>query len=149
MFRKQWRNPNGFTLIELLVVMAIIGILVSATTVLTNKTRIYANDSHRLAGLQQLTLALQVYYADHGRYPAPSGRSTYVADIVGLVPRYIPELPVDPKHTGTRRYRYNSSDYTKGYTILVNMERDQIPWCRLNVGQPGSVAWDSTYPLCK
>jgi prepilin-type N-terminal cleavage/methylation domain-containing protein len=139
---------KGFTLIELLVVISIIAILSSITMAMLNQARVKTRDTQRTAQMQQFTLALQVYFTDHGRYPSTSS-GNYVQNIVGLAPEYIPKLPEDPRYkTGTNRYRYASNDFSKGYTILANYEGDSVTWCRIEAGAPGVTAWDQGYPTC-
>ncbi len=141
-------KSKGFTLIELLVVISIIAIISSITMAMLNQARVKTRDAHRSAQMQQFTLALQVYFTDHGRYPSTSS-GNYVQNIVGLAPHYIPKLPEDPRYTtGTNRYRYASDDLSKGYTILANFEGDGVTWCRIKAGAPGVVAWDQGYQAC-
>ena len=130
-------SKKGFTLIELLVVISIIGILASVVLISLNSARIKARDAQRKADLQQISKALELYYLDNGRYPGevwcdsskgssnvgpcnPNATgdtwSTTSGIYLGLVPRYIPTLPVDPINDVTYNYTYepvatNSSDY--------------------------------------
>ena len=119
-------NTKGFTLIELLVVIAIIGLLSSVITASVNVARAKARDAKRLSDLQQVQIALETYYADHGSYPATTGSypttSGYSYDmhcssgsvtwgigglsntgsggwVPNLAPTYIPVLPNDPSDT--------------------------------------------------
>lgn len=138
---------KGFTLIELLVVISIIGILASVVLASLSTARVKAQDSKRISELIQLTNALELYRLDKGTYP--SANPTYVDNIVGLAPKYIPILPKDPTNTGVSRYRYASDNFKLGYTILVDLKSDDVLWCRINSGHPGVAAWESGYPLCK
>jgi prepilin-type N-terminal cleavage/methylation domain-containing protein len=63
-------KSRGFTLIELLVVIAIIGLLSSVILASLNSARAKANDAKTRADLNQLSLALQLYYDNHNAYPA-------------------------------------------------------------------------------
>ena len=63
----------GFTLIELLVVIAIIGILSSIVLASLNSARAKARDVRRIADLRQISLALELFYDQQGRYPVNSG----------------------------------------------------------------------------
>ncbi len=63
------KKQNGFTLIELLVVISIIGLLSSMVMVALNNARIKARDAKRIADLNQLSKALEIYMDNHGSYP--------------------------------------------------------------------------------
>ena len=116
--------PNkGFTLIELLVVIAIIGIISSIVYVSFSQARAQSRDDIRKSELKQLQLAIELYKAQNGVYPdggcgmhdngnawvAPGTYTTGASYgdgtggtesnceeyIEGLVPDYIPALPVN------------------------------------------------------
>lgn len=99
---------RGFTLIELLVVIAIIGLLSSVVLASLGAARAKANNTRRVADLQQLRTALELYYSSNGAYPiVGSWRGTTAncyntgsdpnTAIPGLVPNYISSMPKDPK----------------------------------------------------
>ena len=71
---------RGFTLVELLVVIAIISILtiITASQFQTAKRR--ANDVARKGDLSALSKALEMYYADYGRFPASDNGAIKVMD---------------------------------------------------------------------
>lgn len=62
---KLFSARKGFTLIELLVVIAIIGILSTLAIIALGSARQKARDSKRVADMQQLGRALEVYYTDN------------------------------------------------------------------------------------
>ncbi|HYE22987.1 MAG TPA: prepilin-type N-terminal cleavage/methylation domain-containing protein [Candidatus Paceibacterota bacterium] len=118
-------RSRGFTLIELLIVIAIIGILSSTVLVSLNSARAKARDARRLSDLNQVRTALELYYFDNGSYPVRanwigttpgcySGPADPKTAIPGLVPKYLPSMPQDPKPTGTSYcylYRSDGKDY--------------------------------------
>lgn len=61
---------RGFTLIELLVVIAIIALLATVVMASLRSAQAKARDAIRIAGFREATTALQMYYQDHGSYPA-------------------------------------------------------------------------------
>lgn len=68
-------KKKGFTLIELLVVIFIIGLLTSIILVSLNGARSKARDAKRISDLNQISVALELYYHNHGSFPNifPSG----------------------------------------------------------------------------
>ena len=132
---------SGFTLIELLVVIAIIGVLASVVLASLNSARAKSRDARRRTDINQLRLALELYYDANGSYPLSAagpnwyssqpGQCCGVSDnggnwIPGLAPTYIPFLPREPL-PGTGRpqpicgpwipaYLYFSNG--TGYTLL-------------------------------
>jgi prepilin-type N-terminal cleavage/methylation domain-containing protein len=105
------KRQNGFTLIELLVVIAIIGILSSVVLASLNSARTKSRDARRLADLQQLKIALELYFDENVEYPA---------DIADLAPGQIGTVPTDPQ-TGDA-YAYEASDDPVGYCLGADLE---------------------------
>ncbi len=66
------KNKAGFTLIELLVVIAIIGLLASVVLVSVNSARQKSRDAKRLADINQIAKALELFYNDAAAYPTCS-----------------------------------------------------------------------------
>lgn len=63
-------NKNeGFTLIELLVVIAIIGLLSSVVMVSLDQARKRARDTKRVAEIEQLIQAVEMYHISNAAYP--------------------------------------------------------------------------------
>lgn len=135
---------KGFTLVEVLVVVAIIGILVSVVSLNFNEARQNSRDKVRMAELKQAQLALEVYKAQHGRYPemgcsAPDGSGGHIwtgpglhtaswglqcdtGYIAGLAPEFIPKLPTDPNRESEDNTGYIYSTNTDGtaYKLMVH-----------------------------
>lgn len=67
------KNANkisfGFTLIELLVVISIIGILATLVIIRLGQSRAQARDAQRVADIETMHNAIEMYYADHHVYP--------------------------------------------------------------------------------
>ncbi|MBU1292205.1 type II secretion system GspH family protein, partial [Patescibacteria group bacterium] len=126
-----WRSKNnkkGFTLIELLVVIAIIGLLASIVLVSLNSARAKARDARRKADLNQIRLALEMYYDSYNRYPQAGscgyGTNCYVYSTAGSswIPAlvsggYMSTMSIDPKNnangpwsTGNYSYAYGNVD---------------------------------------
>ena len=88
---KMFKNSKkGFTLIELLVVIAIIGILSSVVLASLNSARKKGRDARRVSDIQQMQLALELYFDANRQYPLLFN----VANIV--TPGYMSAIPSDP-----------------------------------------------------
>lgn len=98
---------RGFTLIELLVVVAIIGMLASVVIASLGNVRVKGRDARRIADLQQIRTALELYYSINGEYPQTEWNgwkcsfdsATWASLQTDLAP-YIRVLPKDPLNTG-------------------------------------------------
>ena len=81
-------NSRGFTLIELLVVVSILGTLSSVMVASLNRARMSARDAKRIAEINQMRKAAQIYYLDHSAYPPvneiidmPTGWSNFIGHL--------------------------------------------------------------------
>ncbi len=88
------RNSRGFTLVELLVVIAIISILATLLLLQLGVARAKARDAKRIADVNQVRSALELYYDDNGSYLATNVMG-------GLKPTYLVNIPNDPMATCT------------------------------------------------
>src|SRR3989338_11364149 len=97
------KYQKGFTLVELLVVIAIIGILATLLLLQLGTARQRARDAKRIADVNQVRTALELYYDDNSSYPL---MGTYAGLGALLVPKYLTLLPVDPLNAGVHIYNY-------------------------------------------
>src|SRR5262249_3148954 len=63
------RDQRAFTLIELLVVIDIIAVLVALLLPALANTKELGHLSRCKSNLRQLSMAMEMYVSDHGRYP--------------------------------------------------------------------------------
>jgi len=71
------KTSSGFTIVELLIVIVVIGILAAITIVAYNGIQVRARDTTRVADLKGVQKALELFYADQGRFPTTPGGATW------------------------------------------------------------------------
>ncbi len=121
--RRLHELEQGFTLVELLVVIAIISILATVLLLQLGTARAKARDAKRVADINQVRSALELYFDDNATYP----QST---DMSGLAPKYLVKVPLDPltvgcavtAYTGAGCYGYAYNGTTK-YQIWATLEQ--------------------------
>lgn len=86
-------QSKGFTLVELLVVIAIISILATLLLLQLGLARAKARDAKRIADINQVRSALELYFDDNGSYMATNV-------MTGLKPTYLINIPRDPIAAG-------------------------------------------------
>ncbi len=112
-------DKRGFTLIELLVVIAIIGILSTLAIIALGSARQKARDSKRVADLNQIGKALELFYSDNNIYPT---LITAGQPIVFGSTTYLAQVPSNPTprnegNCGNYNYIYESAISGNGYTL--------------------------------
>ncbi|MEX2515122.1 MAG: prepilin-type N-terminal cleavage/methylation domain-containing protein [Candidatus Paceibacterota bacterium] len=108
---------RGFTLIELLVVIAIIGIIASTMMASLVTVRQDARDARRFSDVNQIMIALELYYSDVGRFPEGNGvEESHDGDFLDdlIDGGYLPSMPTDPIGDSTYFYEYSSFKNTPG-----------------------------------
>jgi len=130
------KKKSGFTLIELLVVIIILGILITVALVSFTSSQKKSRDIKRKNDLRQISIALEAYFNDKGRYPAgdslgqiegcePDGASTCewgasFEDENGTI--YMVSLPVEP--TVGQRYFYMANPTGSAYQLYARLENN-------------------------
>lgn len=113
------RRVRGFTIVELLIVIVVIAILAAISIVAYTGIQTKARDAQRLQDVKTITKALELYYVDNGVFPntdcaltcpspkkinnhwATTSDGSWSVLQQALVPRYISELPQDPRASTT------------------------------------------------
>jgi prepilin-type N-terminal cleavage/methylation domain-containing protein len=128
------KRYSGFTLIELLVVIGILGILLAIVLIAINPARQFAlaNNTKRQSDAGALLNSISQFAAyNKGKLPTnmptvaagavavKSGAVGDVGDIcLELMPKYIAQLPIDPKLTGGAVS--SCTTYDTGYLVSVD-----------------------------
>lgn len=118
---KKLRNlasSKGFTLVELLVVIAIIGVLATLILLQLGVARQKARDARRVADINQVRSALELYFDDVGRYPADWNLNDDIGPGASVNNRYLTVFPYDPLDQDCSNLTYDGfvgSDFCYGY----------------------------------
>jgi len=117
---------KGFTFVELLVSITIIAVLAAIGAVSYSSTSQRSRDTKRLADVESIRSALELYRSEQGEYPAlqPGGlgclTSTKIEDVgSGII--YLNPIPTDPRNDATYCYRYRLDSPTT-YTLECTLE---------------------------
>lgn len=110
----------GFTLIELLVVIAIIGVLSTLAVIALGNARAKSRDAKRIADMEQVRTALELYYHDNNTYPLAITPGNSLVGPNGIV--YMGKIPSNPtpRNDGscnTNDYSYSTQSNNTSYTI--------------------------------
>ncbi|MEA3368793.1 MAG: prepilin-type N-terminal cleavage/methylation domain-containing protein [Candidatus Ratteibacteria bacterium] len=149
-------TKRGFTLIELMIVVGVIGFILALGIPNYMKATKKARDAKRINDLQQIQLALEMYYDDNHHYPVNTDNDCYGWDagydnsdpfIQPLEDGgYMTKVPTDPISKpgnscwGYRYHRYGAgsdgcdSDRGAFYVLGVNLEASDGP-------HPASPGW--------
>ncbi len=117
--KKSFRLSRGFTLVELLVVIAIIGVLATLLLLQLGVARQRARDAKRIADVNQVRTAVELYFDDNGQYPQVA---TYAGLASLLAPKYLVLLPLDALNLSPFVYNYAYNGNTK-YQISATLEQ--------------------------
>lgn len=113
------KRTRAFTLIELLIVITIIGILVVGLLPQLVGGSGRARDARRKGDLQQISLALESYYADHGSYPAVGGTVTNCVSTLPIASSFSIGILSDPSGaTAAQNSQLNATGCATGYTYI-------------------------------
>lgn len=121
------RKNKGFTLIELIVSITIIAVLTVVGVVSYGGASKKARDSRRMADLEKIRIALELYRQGTG--------STYPVNLTSLTtnPVYLQAIPVGPKGVGvgdTYSYTKTGTGYT--YILKTNLEETGVGYSVTN-----------------
>ncbi len=112
---------HGFTLVELLIVVGVIGIIAALATVSLTASRARTRDSQRVAYVNQIKTALELYYQKNGTYPTAitAGRQLAANGVVYIDPIPSNPTPVDGNCPSSTSFGYGASgtSYTLNFCL--------------------------------
>lgn len=131
------QRNNGFTLIELLVVIAIIALLSTTVMASLNSARSKSRDAKRVAEIQEMQTALELYFSTYNRYPVslpncPGSSDPWCRDslganwIPGLI-EFMSPLPHSPSPTAWAYHYYSPSPAQ--YWLMIQLENQTEATC--------------------
>lgn len=112
---------RGFTLIELLIAISIVAIMATIGLIYYGSVSKSSDNTKRSEDLKKITGALEVYFNENNSYPLSGGGGQNFDCMESLesklVPKYLPNIPTDPK-SSTYCYQYRSDG--KDYKLRTN-----------------------------
>lgn len=135
---------SAFTLVELLVVMAIISILATVIIGGFRSSQLRGKDAQRKSDLKQIATAIELFFADYGKYPPVNGvqiaacpynpeNGTGTACVWGSgsmsdgKTTYMRTVPKDP--ASSQNYVYKVSSTQNMYQLFARLENTEDKNC--------------------
>ena len=138
------KKNKGFTLIELLVVISIIAILVAATSSSFVNSQKKARDTSRKSELKSLSNALNMYYADKGKFPSSI---TFGGEFAEDNIVYMKKVPTGDA-SGTKSFYYEVvSPSQKSFRLYANLENNEDKDCIKNAGGVNLTTLNGVYTV--
>ena len=114
-FRKSLQGSAGFTLVELIVVIAVLGILAGIAIPRLTGVRDKADKASVKSDLRNVQSAMEMYFAEEGKYPTASDFSTLISE--NNLGQYISNMGNLTDYTTTE----STVNVTEGgYTVSVD-----------------------------
>ncbi len=110
------KNRKGFTLVEMLIVIVIIGVLAAAILPNLLGTKDKAQDTARIAGVNNLHTAIISYSHVAGEYPAICGNAASLmtdANTKQIMSAQVDKIPTDPNKNN--EFKINNTDVKGNY----------------------------------
>lgn len=122
-------SKKGFTLVEILIVVTIIGILASIILVGLGNFRGRGRDARRIADLNQVQNALELYYTKFQRYPQANAWADLVTRLTSAQIG-VSAIPNDPLAPSRANYLYGTSADFQNYVLGAGLEDPANPALR-------------------
>lgn len=127
-----YNKQRGFTLVEILIVIVIIGIIASITVFAYNGITERAWAAKRLADIDQVRKALELYHQDYGYYPANGsdnwGGALNSVQVTTALQPYMKNVPSEPSGDASKAYQYVRGT-ADNYGIRIFWSETLLPGC--------------------
>ncbi len=122
------RNQRGFTLAEVLIVIALLGILASIVVLNFGGSETTAKEKTLRANLSSLRSAIQLYKADHGRYPCATGDYDYPCTQVQFEQKLTRFSNKAGRTSTTKNSTYAYGPYLDDFPVEPFSQADSVTW---------------------
>ncbi len=126
-------QQRGFTLVELLIVIVIISVLITVVVVAYSGMTERGHRSKRVADINAVQKALELYRLDNGYYPANGadnwgGALNSAAMQTALAPYMKNGIPTEPTNDASKAYQYVRGT-ADNYGIRIFWSETLLPGC--------------------
>lgn len=118
--RERPKTRKGFTLLEIIVVLGLFAILIGLVIANLETSKSKTRDNKRISDLQEIQLALELYFEQNLIYPNSLTDLTLAAEFINK----LPTPPANPNFPSVTSYMYaaNGSSVCAGYHLGAVLE---------------------------
>ncbi|MDP8216970.1 MAG: type II secretion system protein GspG [Candidatus Kaelpia imicola] len=122
------KNKTGFTLAEIVAILVILSLLSGVITPQIVKTIKKGRDARRIADIDSLASALQIYHLDNTVYPTAAAWTYSTGAFLGdlTTGNYITQTIEDPKNDATYKYAYIRVAGDDPYAVIGCTKFEQL-----------------------
>jgi type II secretory pathway pseudopilin PulG len=132
-----------------------VGLLSTIAIASLGSARAKARDGMRYAGIASIKKALDLYYLDHGQYPAHTTTSGFEVstenNFMEYLSDYLAQIPIDPTNSGIYVYSYMKSSFcspSDGYILGIRLETENFIQTEPPFDNPDLINPKDSIPNC-